>query len=205
MPKPKRTPAELPSCDLILAAIDRAERHSRGMERGVLLATVKEHLALPHHSGTTRQLRPKIDALHTLELIEPIRRDGMNLLVVTEAGRSQLETASEVRLSLPEAPQHQCWSEARSAAAERIPGFRADLREALKEATNLLDTNQEADSATWFEMSERLHQTGRLFASATYCLHEWTEPDDAHPDHDDPPYGQRSRRQIRGWDSAFPR
>jgi hypothetical protein len=172
MPKPKRTPAELPSCDLILAAIDRAERHSRGMERGVLLATVKEHLALPHHSGTTRQLRPKIDALHTLELIEPIRRHGMNLLAVTEAGRSQLEIASEIRLSLPEAPQHQCWREARSAAAERIPGFRADLREALKEATNLLEANQEADSATWFKMSERLHLSGRLLASATYCLRD---------------------------------
>jgi hypothetical protein len=101
MPKPKRTPAELPSCDMILAAIDRAERHSPGMERGVLLATIKEHLDLPHHSGTTRQLRPKIDALYTLELIEPMRRGGMNLLALTDTGRSQLETASEVRTRYP--------------------------------------------------------------------------------------------------------
>jgi hypothetical protein len=173
MPKPKRTPAELPSCDLILAAIDRAERHSHGMERGVLLATIKEHLALPHHSGTTRQLRPKLDALHTLELTEPMRRGGMNLLALTDAGRSQLETASEVRHSLPESPQHQRWSEARTAAAERIAGFRGDLRDALDEATSLLEADTEADSATWFEMSERLHQAGRLLASATYCLREW--------------------------------
>jgi hypothetical protein len=52
-------------------------------------------------------------------------------------------------------------------------------------------------------MSERLHQAGRLLASASCCLREWAEPDDAHPDLDDPPYAQQGRRRVGGWDSEF--
>jgi hypothetical protein len=36
--------------------------------------------------------------------------------------------------TLPEAPQHRRWREARTAATERIAGFRCDLRSALDEA-----------------------------------------------------------------------
>lgn len=52
------------------AAIERAERH-RDSEReiGLTLPTVKEHLGLPHHGGTTRRLRPHLEALQTAGLI----------------------------------------------------------------------------------------------------------------------------------------
>jgi hypothetical protein len=73
----------------------------------------------------------------------------------------------------------------------------------LDEAIALLEADQEADSATWYERSESLHQSGRRLASAIHCLREWPEPDDSKPDTDDPPYRQRGRRQTRGWDSEF--
>ena len=78
------------------------------------------------------------------------------------------------------------------------------LRGTLDEAISLLEADTEADSASWFGLSERLHQAGRRFASAVYCLREWLEPDDSQPDSDDDaPYGQRARRHTYGWDSEF--
>ena len=40
-------------------------------------------------------------------------------------------------------------------------------------------------SDAWFELGERLHRDCRRVGSATYCLREWAEPDDARPDVDD--------------------
>jgi hypothetical protein len=71
----------------------------------------------------------------------------------------------------------------------------------LDEAIALLKADHEAHSATWYKLSDRLHQAGRKLASAIYCLSEWPEPNDSHPDRDDPPYKQQGRSQIRGWDS----
>jgi hypothetical protein len=65
MPKPKRTPAELPSCDMIIAAIDRAERHSHGMERGVLLATTR---AAQRHLCDVPQSTPVCAAANTCQV-----------------------------------------------------------------------------------------------------------------------------------------
>jgi hypothetical protein len=97
--------------------------------------------------------------------------------------------------TLPESPQHQRWTQARTAAAERIAGFRGDQRDALEDAISALEDENEDDSATWFDLSERLHQSGRRLASAIHCLREWPEPDDSHPDSDDDaPYRQRARR-----------
>ncbi len=55
MPANKPMPEKI-SEEMVLAAIDRAIRHSRLSETAdVLLATVKEHLGLPRHGGATRQ------------------------------------------------------------------------------------------------------------------------------------------------------
>jgi DNA-binding PadR family transcriptional regulator len=202
MPAKERTPDAAITDDLILAAIERAERH-QDPERdpGVGLSTIKRHLGLPHHGGTTRKLRPQLRALENAELITQFRRKGSDLMTLTDKGRRRLD-AVRGEITLPEAPQHQVWREAQLAASERIAGFRGDLRGALDEAIALLEANQEADSNTWFEFSERLRHTSRLYASAIHCLREWPEPDDSHIDKDDPPFNQRRRRSVRDWDNS---
>jgi hypothetical protein len=71
MPKTKPTP-ELPSNDLILAAIERAVCH-RGRDEPESLSDIKEHLGLPHNGWTTQQLRPKLEELEAAGLIEQSR------------------------------------------------------------------------------------------------------------------------------------
>jgi len=205
MPAKERTPDAPISDDLILAAIERAERHRHPRRApGISLSAVKRHLGLPHHGGTTRRLHPQLKALETAELIEQFHRKGSKVIAITDTGQRRLD-AVRGEITLPEAPQHREWREAKLAASERIPDFRSDLRSTLDEAIALLETDHEADSNTWFELSERLRHTGRLLASAIHCLREWPEPDDARIDKDDPPYNQRGRRSVSGWDStSFP-
>jgi hypothetical protein len=40
-------------------------------------------------------------------------------------------------------------------------------------------------SDAWFALTERLQAACSQLGSATYCLSEWAEPDDASPDVDD--------------------
>ena len=201
MPKKKRIPDEMPSDELLMAAIERAEIHSGRDEPGVLLANAACHLGLPFHSGTSRRLRPKLAALQSAGLVEPLRRHSLDLWTVTSAGRDRLNAVRAEIGPLPEAPQHKAWREARAAAGERIAGFRGDVRGALDEAIDLLEADREASSATWFEFADRLHESCGRLASAIHCLREWPEPDDSRPDRDDePPYNRRGRRSTRGWD-----
>nr|MBA3809966.1 hypothetical protein [Solirubrobacterales bacterium] len=73
---------------------------------------------------------------------------------------------------------------------QEIERFRGRLRACLAEARSLLGASEPADSDAWLELGERLQRDCWLLASATHCLHEWAEPDDAHADidtHDEPP------------------
>jgi DNA-binding PadR family transcriptional regulator len=204
MPAKERTPDAPVSDDMIVAAIERAERHRNPKSTpGISLSTLKEHLGVPHHGGTTRRLRPQLKTLETAGLIEQYRRNGPDTITLTDKGQRRLD-AVRGEIALPEAPQHQAWREARHAASQRIAGFRGDLRGALDEAIALLEADHEADSNTWFEISERLRHTSRLLASAIHCLREWAEPDDSQLDIDEPPYKQQGRRHVWGWDSEFP-
>lgn len=200
MPRAKPTSKALPSPELVLAAIERAERHHRGPRRGVSRAAIKEHLGLASGSWTTRQLHPIWDALQADGLVEEFRRSGIVLWALTDAGHAQLADRGEVG-ELPESPQHRRWREAHSAARERTDGFRKELRQALHEAERLLDAGQ-ARSGTWYEFGQRMQRACQRVASASYCLDEWAEPDDSQADIDEPPYGQGARREIRGWDRA---
>jgi hypothetical protein len=47
-------------------------------------------------------------------------------------------------------------------------------------------------------MGNRLHFGCERLASATYCLHEWAEPDDAISDRAE--YSYLMRRDIHRWD-----
>jgi hypothetical protein len=80
MPAEKRTREAIRSKELVLAAIERAERHrishrDRDLHRdkpdqpGVLFVTVKEHLGLASAGWTTIRLRPTWDELEAAGLI----------------------------------------------------------------------------------------------------------------------------------------
>jgi hypothetical protein len=171
---------------LVLAAVERAARHREREGEGVMMNDIAEHLGFVHGSWTSRRLRPQFDALIAEGSLARSRRHGVVVWALTEAGRGQLERmrrAGEVE-ELPEAPQHRVWRYARATAGERIDAFRAEAREALEDAAMLLDA-EDAHSDAWFGVAERLQASCWRVGSATYCLREWREPDDARPDVDD--------------------
>jgi hypothetical protein len=200
MPKKKPIPDQTMSDELVLAAIERTERHQRrDNETGVLLATIKEHLGLARHGWSTRRLLPQLEELQTVGQLERSRRYSVILWGLTNTGRERLaaaRAAGEIG-TLPESPQHRQWREARTAANGRIGEFRDDLRRALADATRLLYADGHAPSDAWFEFSGCLKDTCWRLGSSTHCLTEWPEPDDASADIDT--HGQYSRRHTWLW------
>ena len=167
----------------ILAAIDRAEVHDQHDDAS--RADIAAHLGFAHNSWTTKQLRPQIEALRAAGRIRDVRRNGLDLLALTDAGRRALEKAQVAgAVLLPESPQHRKWRHSRMMAGDRIDGFREALRASMAEVGALLDAEQ-APSDAWFEFGKRLSAECRRLGSATYCLYEWAEPDDARADVDE--------------------
>jgi hypothetical protein len=91
-----------------------------------------------------------------------------------------LRRAGEL-VALPESPQHRRWREARAAANEKIGELRRNVRNELAGARALLSA-ADASSEDWFTMNDALSRACSQLASATYCLREWDEPDDATAD-----------------------
>jgi hypothetical protein len=211
MPKSDRTPEPMPSKELVLAAIERAERHrithddhepnrSRADERGVWLAVIKEHLGLAPGGWTTIRLRPTWDELKAAGLITQSRRRGFVVWTLTSAGQKSLDAARKAGTlgQLPESPQHRHWREARSIAASRLSQFQHGLQRVLGEAAGLLDAHEQPDSDTWNALGKRLSYACAALESASYCLHEWPEPDDSRADITPP--GKDGCRGIRRFD-----
>jgi ribosome-binding protein aMBF1 (putative translation factor) len=187
---------------LVLAAVDRAERHrgSKVDPPGVPVWGVFGHLGVAARSRRARQVRERLDELVAAGALERLRRHGTTVWTVTRAGRRRLARARRAgRLpGLPESPQHRAWREARELAGERIDGFRLDMLEELEHAGELLDADMTvaagrvapgvlggSASDAWFEVAERLQRACRRLGSVSYCLWEWQEPDDARADVDD--------------------
>lgn len=179
----------------ILAAIHRAEVHDEHDDAS--RADIAAHLGFVHNSSTTKRLRPQIDALRTAGQIRDVRRNGLNLLALTAAGGRALNRAHRAGGAiLPESPQHRRWRHSRAMAGDRIEGFREALRASMVEVGALLDS-QHAPSDAWFEFGKRLSAECKRLRSATYCLFEWAEPDDARADVDE----VLGRRNVWGWDN----
>lgn len=178
-------PEDALSDALILAAIERAERHMVRQERGALYGVVVDHLGLPRHSGTGRRFRPRLKELEATGIVESFRQHSCVVWTLTPKGQERLKAAGPV--TLPESPQHRVWRESRSRATERMAGFRKELRDALRDARALLG-NREASSDEWFELGERLHRACSLIGCATHCSREWLEPSDDEPDIDRGPW-----------------
>jgi len=181
----------------ILAAIRRAEVHDE--QDDASRADIAAHLGFVHDSSTTKRLRPQIDALKAAGRIRDVRRNGLNLLALTAAGRRAIEKAESTgAVILPESPQHRKWRHSRAMADDRIEGFREVLRASMAEVGALLDSKQ-APSDAWFEFGKRLGAECRRLGSATYCLFEWAEPDDGRADIDE----RLGRRSVWGWDNNY--
>jgi hypothetical protein len=180
-------PSDAIADDLILAAIDRAERHFGRDASGVPMWEITEHLGIGRRSAAARHVRSRLAALEAMGRLEPSRRNGIPLWVLTGRGRRRLrraERAGDVPV-LPESPQHRQWREAHALAAQEIERMREAVRAAIDEAMRLLDVPTAASSDAWFELSERLRRVIWRLGSASYCLHEWAEPRDEQADIDD--------------------
>jgi hypothetical protein len=147
---------------------------------------IAEHLGFVHSSWTTRRLRPQLESLTAAKLLVRSRRHGIVIWALTRNGRRRLAAAVEAGKvgELWESPQHRHWRHARAIAGERIEGFREEIRSALDEAASVLEAASPHSDA-WFELAERLQRSSWQLGSATHCLHEWPEPDDAVADVDD--------------------
>jgi hypothetical protein len=191
----KQPADEIPD-DLILAAIDRAERHTQRQD--VPIWQVQEHLSVPRRSGRGRQVRARVLALADVGLLEPRRRNGVDVWTLTAAARRRLRRTPSIAEALPESPQHRKWREARTLAEQEAGRFAERMRATVAEAKAMLDAEgTPAFSDDWAALATRLSRAASLLASATHCLHEWEEPSDEAADVEDD--GIRGRRNVRLW------
>jgi hypothetical protein len=184
----------------VLAAVERAELHEQ--EGEVLTSVLMAHLGFEWAPPTNRLFFPRLDELRQAGLLTSAERRGEPFWSLTTVGREQLakeREAGEVG-DLPESPQHRAWRHARVEAALRIEEFKDRVNQLWEETDDLLNRYHPANSAEWFELSERLHHATWRLGSATYCLNEWIEPADERPSVDEAPGPSPGRRAVFAWD-----
>jgi hypothetical protein len=162
--------------DLLLAALDRAARHSHADREIAGSGTITSHLAISTRSGAWRQVRRQLDRLLSAGLVEHTRYAGMPAWGLTQAGRERLVTIDVV---LPESPQHQDWRQSREIAQHEMGRFRAGLAGALRDGLALVESGAPARSDVWVGLRKRVGREAGRVAGAAHCLGEWPEPDDA--------------------------
>jgi hypothetical protein len=188
---PRKREQALPDDQLVLAAVQRAALH-RGVEPlAAPIWAILAHLALARRSAAARHVRARLHVLADAGELSSARRHGVTLWALTRQGERRLRRARDAgELSvLPESPQHQAWRNARVSARAEIGRCRRRLHELIDRAGALLDAEQPPDSDAWLELGEELRGACRRLGSASHCLYEWQEPDDAVADidrHEDP-------------------
>jgi hypothetical protein len=184
----------------VLAAVERAELHEQ--EGEILTSVLMAHLGFEWAPPTNRLFFPRLDELRQVGLLTSTERRGEPFWSLTSVGREQLAGERETGAvgDLPESPQHRTWRHARVEAALRIEEFKDRVNQLWEETGNLLNRYHPANSAEWFELSERLHHATWRLGSATYCLNEWIEPADERPSVDEAPGPSPGRRAVFAWD-----
>jgi hypothetical protein len=152
-----RSNPEVPSAELVLAAIDRAVRQSARPVTDVPAAFIADHLALNRRSGAWRQALRLLRELEAVGEVMQGRRLSVTVWALTDAGRERL--ARVVRdgqgLSLPESPQLRRWRDSRLLAAQDADRSRAELLAALKDGLQLLN-EAATPSDAWLALSSRV-------------------------------------------------
>ncbi len=187
-PRTGRAPFDgLPSDELTLAAVERAERHRAASPLPVAIWSILEQLAIARRSGAARRVRERLSALVAAGQLTRARRGGVPTWELSDVGRARLRRARRggESLELPESPQHRAWRNACAAAALEIERFRARLRGRLDSAAQLLDASPPPHSDAWLTLGEELRHDCRRLASASHCLREWPEPSDDRADLDE--------------------
>lgn len=167
---------------VILAALDRAVRHRDAGP--VTVRSIHDHLALSPRSRAARHVRTRLPGLAESGAVERSRARGFVLWSLTSAGSASLTRARRSgSIELPESPQHRAWREARASAEQEVERFEQEAINAITDAMALVESESSSDGL--FAVAERLRGELWRLASATYCLSEWPEPDDATADIDD--------------------
>jgi hypothetical protein len=190
-----RSKSEVPSAELVLAAIDRAVRQSVRPVTDVPVSFIADHLALNRRSGAWRLALRLLRELEAVGEVEQGRRLSVTVWALTDAGRERL--ARVVRAghgaTLPESPQLRRWRDSRRLAAQDADRFRAELLAALEDGLQLL--NEAATSSdAWLALSSRLARAVDRVGAVVYCLTEWPEPGEGAPDLSE---GPRMRNRAR--------
>jgi hypothetical protein len=199
---------EGPSGLLVLAAVERAQRHRAAAGAGASRREIDAHLELRPRTAAARAAHATLQRLTAQGALRRERRRGVWAWSVTASGRAWLARASRASAfaALPESPQHRAWRDARARAASALDLLVERLRRDLRDAARLLAAPEDgARSDAWFELAERLSRDAWRVGSATYCLHEWPEPPEARADVDtrrEPadeslPRAERERRRAR--------
>jgi hypothetical protein len=157
-----------------LAALDRAARHRYQYDGLMPLREILSHLDIPSRSAGVRPVRNHLATLVEAGQVEVSKVRSTVRWSITPAGLQRLQG---INAPLPESPQHREWRIAREIAGQEVHRLRAALADSVLAATRAL--NEDVSSNRWFSLSEELQRTAWQFASTTYCLEEWEEPDDA--------------------------
>jgi hypothetical protein len=175
-----------PSDELVLAALERAAIHRGRDTRAVPVWEIFEHLGVSVRSASARHVRIRLDVMHAAGWIALSRHHGTQTWELTSTGERHLrrERRAGRVAQLPESPQHREWQDAQRTAALEIDRFGRELRACLRAADDVLDADRPASSDAVFELGERLQRACWRLASASYCLREWAEPDEARADLD---------------------
>jgi hypothetical protein len=152
----------------------------------VALRELCEHLAIARRSRAARTVRERLTELERLGLVSRGREHGVTVWSPTARGERAVAATRGMR-ALPESPRHRAWRNARAAAGQELPRFRAELAEALAEAGEMLlraDAQDAPASEAWLALGRELAGGCRRLGSARHCLHEWAEPgeDELDPD-----------------------
>lgn len=182
----QRATYEPVSDETVLLALDRAERYAKEnpwRETGVYWRALTEHLGVVHSPATTRRLRPQVEALIDAGLIVKTRNRGRERWGLTGTGRELAARARKEGVKLPASPVYLEWQAAREGAAEAIESIRERLAEDLREGRGLLSTEGVEDSDC-YDAAENIAREARRLGGALFCLNDWPEPDEEHPDVD---------------------
>ena len=195
--------------ELVLAAVERAERHRTLDIPGVPIWEVLEHLDVARRGSTARRVKAHVAALEQARALKLVRSHGLPLWALTAKGRKSLEAArGRESLALPASPQHRRWRQIHERAEQELERVHLSVGDLWEELDELLvaRVNPGPSSDAWFQIGDRLARACSHLGSVVHCCHEWPEPSDDAADYDDEkdpsdeklPEGERQRvRSLR--------